>query len=73
MGNVRETVFRETCPRQLRSQRAKAGWKGGVGGGRGQEPWCSDPHVFLVSVWSDLLGFFGGSLAQEPALTPSMA
>lgn len=30
-----------------------------VEGGGGQ-PWCSDPQVFLVSIWSDLLGIFSG-------------
>lgn len=37
MGNSRaHRDFWETCPRQLRSQRAKGRWKGSMGGGMGR-------------------------------------
>lgn len=54
-------VFWETCPRQLRCQRDGEE----AGGGRGQAAWMPcRPQVFLVSVPSDLLGFFSG---ESPA------
>ena len=38
----------------------KEGGEGAWVRGGGGRPWWSDPQVFLVSVWSDLLGIFSG-------------